>query len=345
MLRWWNASVAVYNKAADALQQLRTWTADVVMPGSPPIPIPPAVDIWDAVCEAQGNHWSFGGMRARGLARGPATVLVPPADPAAWLAVRPVVSWRQYGYFGKTGAPAPGVPVGTGMLRYDKNIDAAWPGGVAAPWLGYPPAVPHPTGWYAQPNYEVIRRYPSRRELVLQSSGPLSVYWYHAYSGGHEGTAYDLLDALTLIMLRATSAVPAVRCVAVLCGDLNYWPLKMQTMLAAYLPGMVIPPPDFEVNVGPNEIAILATGLPTFTADATPSELDYAVIYHFDPTGMHGVYAAIERGDPPAAPPFAGYPYSTPMLPLPSAPGAAVAVPLPPHRTSDHHPIRVLLNY
>ncbi|WOR15289.1 hypothetical protein RYZ27_01240 [Hyphomonas sp. FCG-A18] len=337
LLRWWNAQTAGFNKSIAALRWLDNWNGALAAPpggwpGGAPGPVPAAANRWSAVGEVYGARPAFGNpLPIPGLPGvGPAWAC--PASPADWQAVRnraaPANQLHQYGYLGH--------PIGAVMpTRFDKSQAAAWPAGMPA-WGGYPAAIPSagPNPPFNRPVAANVRGYLARRELVMQQSAPLHNYWYHALSGGHATTAYDLYDALQLIVARANAM--GGRTVSVLMGDLNLQPLDMVQVIGAL--GGIVAGPATHVTVPANQFGIVATGLTTQTTAGR--DLDYAIVYHSNLGGgaPPNVDAWIERGlNPPA--PAPAVPYNVPIPHI--GPGPA---PVPPY-TSDHHPVRVQVTY
>jgi hypothetical protein len=343
VLRWWNAADAPYDKAAAALDSLNFWNNDFPATGGFPalaMPLVPAANRWSVVCEAMGGLASFGGAAPAAFATGFGNTWVCVADtavpPTQWMAVRRAGRPRQLGYLGSPSAPV--LP-----HRYDKTLDGAWPPVPPHDWDNLPDFTDNvldPARPFRKPRSRQVRGYLPRREIVRQEMGRLRVHWYHAISGGRATTLYDLIDALTLILRHAENdGVPRI---CVLIGDLNATPQKMRGLLSQHffhVPILI----RSRLTLGSNELGVLATNRVTQTAGATARELDYALIYNYAPAGPVGpVRARIERGYPPINVPPPPTPYRTPIVrfrPPASPPGPPAIF------WSDHHPIRVALEY
>lgn len=343
VLSWWNAAVATYDKAAAALDSLNSWNNNfpALSGGFPALAMPPIADRWSAVCEAMGGHASFGGAAPAAFATGFGNTWVCAADtavpPIQWMAVRRAGRPRQYGYLGSPSAPL--LP-----QRYDKTLDGAWPPVPPHLWDNLPDATNNvfpPHHPFLKPRSGQVRGYIPRREIVSQEMGRLRVHWYHAISGGRATTLYDLIDAITFILRRAENdGVPRI---CVLIGDLNATPAQMRDLLFQHFFHVPIPIRN-RLTLGNNELGVLATNRVTQTAGATARELDYAFIYNYSPAGppVGAVRARIERGCPPTNAPPPPPPYRTPIVRF----RAPAAPPGPPALFwSDHHPIRVALEY
>lgn len=297
----------------------------------------------------QGNNSTFGARPAGGVDfTGVGYAWPCSVDPGKWLSVKRAGHVAQLGYLGMPVPPASPDP-----RRYDPGERPGWPGSALPSWDDYPNRVERFLGGtFEKPWAGDVRGYAPRRELVLQEHLHFRAYWYHAISGGHECTAYDLIEVITLILKH--SEVTAHPHVSVLIGDLNMTPFELENILENAFG--IFANTNSRMEIGPGECGILATGKATHTAGAAAGQLDYAVVFNYvapgtPPFGPNRVRARIERGFPPsnAPPPVPDpppwTPYHTPIAPF--APAGVVAppiVPVPGSR-SDHHPIRLAVEY
>lgn len=292
-LRWWNLGGGGQTKADAATTLLAGWGGAPVGPGGAAWPAggapaaPAAMPTAVAACEVNGNLWVI----PNGLNNGTAAATASPAPPSPagrWVAVK----WRttaanrraQKGYYGTNPAP----------MRFDTGASGAWTGAglLQRRWDNYPNTLgaalamgavgPAPVN---RPNADHVRNLPTRRELLLFSTGTLIVAWYHAISGGGAATVYDLCEVLdwltTVARIQAIGGPQRV----VLIGDINLRPGVFNNYLGGLFGALGIAYAGAGATgaIAANQYGILHTGTSTQNGG---NELDYAIVMNVHAAGV-----------------------------------------------------------